>query len=181
MNNQSFVLPTTDILELYTRNNFSQFTTDFPLEPPTSFNFTGDVNVTVYAEQGTKVIELEYGEVVELVYQGTNIGNAQNHPMHLHGFSFYLVGNGLGNFNNQTDPDNYNLIDPPEVNNIQLSKNGWVAIRFVADNPGVWFLHCHFERHTPWGMAVAIIVKNGETTNTSMRPRPAYMPPCPSS
>ncbi|TXG53190.1 hypothetical protein EZV62_022359 [Acer yangbiense] len=181
LNNQSFVFPSTDILEAYTRNNFSEFTTDFPLEPPIYFNFTGDVNVTVYTGQGTKVIELEYGEVVELVYQGTNIGNAQNHPMHLHGFSFYLVGTGLGNFNNQTDPDNYNLIDPPEVNTIQLPKKGWAAIRFVADNPGVWFLHCHFERHTTWGMAVAIIVKNGGTTSTSMRPRPTYMPPCPNS
>jgi laccase len=181
LNNQSFVFPSTDILEAYTRNNFSEFTTDFPLEPPIYFNFTGDVNVTVYTGQGTKVIELEYGEVVELVYQGTNIGNAQNHPMHLHGFSFYLVGTGLGNFNNQTDPNNYNLIDPPEVNTIQLPKKGWAAIRFVADNPGVWFLHCHFERHTTWGMAVAIIVKNGGTTSTNMRPRPAYMPPCPNS
>ncbi|KAK4849849.1 hypothetical protein QYF36_001375 [Acer negundo] len=181
LNNQSFVFPTTDILETYTRSNFSESTTDFLLEPPIYFNFTGDVNLIVYTRQGTKVIELEYGDVVELVYQGTIIGNAQNHPMHLHGFSFYLVGTGLGNFNNQTDPDNYNLIDPPEINTIQLPKNGWAAIRFVADNPGVWFLHCHFERHTTWGMSVAIIVKNGGTTSTSMRSRPAYMPPCPKS
>ncbi|KAK0601972.1 hypothetical protein LWI29_029204 [Acer saccharum] len=182
LNNQSFVFPTTDILEAYTRNNFSEFnTTDSLLAPPIYFNFTGDVDVIVYTVQGTKVMGLEYGDVVELVYQGTVIGNAQNHPMHLHGFSFYLVGTGLGNFNNQTDPDNYNLIDPPEVNTIQLPRKGWAAIRFVADNPGVWFLHCHFERHTSWGMSVAIIVKNGGTTNTSMRPRPAYMPPCPNS
>ena len=98
----------------------------------------------MYTVEGTKVIELEYGEVVELVYQGTNIGNAQNHPMHLHGFSFYLVGTGLGNFNNQTDPDNYNLIDPPEVNTIQLPKKGWAAIRFVADNPGVFSISRSF-------------------------------------
>ncbi|KAI9186374.1 hypothetical protein LWI28_016602 [Acer negundo] len=144
LNNQSFVFPTTDILETYTRSNFSESTTDFLLEPPIYFNFTGDVNLIVYTRQGTKVIELEYGDVVELVYQGTIIGNAQNHPMHLHGFSFYLVGTGLGNFNNQTDPDNYNLIDPPEINTIQLPKNGWAAIRFVADNPGVFSISQSF-------------------------------------
>ena len=92
----------------------------------------------MYTVQGTKVIELEYGDAVELVYQGTVIGNAQNHPMHLHGYSFFLVGTGLGNFNNTADPDNDNLNDPPEVNTIQLPKKGWAAIRFVADNPGVF-------------------------------------------
>ncbi|KAL5776503.1 hypothetical protein ACOSP7_009429 [Xanthoceras sorbifolium] len=181
MNNQSFEFPSIDILQAYSSNISDVFTTDFPLEPPIFFNFTGDVNVTVYAGQGTKVMTLDYGEEVELVYQGTNVGNAQNHPMHLHGYSFFLVGTGTGNFNNQTDPLFYNLIDPPEANTIQLPRNGWSAIRFVADNPGVWFLHCHFERHTTWGMAAVIIVKDGGTTNTSMRPPPAYMPPCSNS
>ncbi|CAM8901375.1 unnamed protein product [Rhodiola kirilowii] len=22
----------------------------------------------------------------------------------------------------------------------------------MADNPGVWFMHCHLERHVTWGM-----------------------------
>lgn len=181
LSNQSFEFPTIDILQAYTRNISGVFTTDFPLEPPIYFNFTGDVNVTVYADQDTKVITLDYGEEVELIYQGTNVGNAQNHPMHLHGYSFYLVGTGLGNFNNQTDPLNYNLIDPPEVNTIQLPRLGWSVIRFKADNPGVWLLHCHFERHTTWGMVGVFIVKDGGTANTSMRAPPAYMPPCSSS
>jgi laccase len=33
----------------------------------------------------------------------------------LHGFRFYLVGTGVGNFNNVTDPLSYNLVDPPEA------------------------------------------------------------------
>ena len=32
-----------------------------------------------------------------------------------------------------------------------------------------------------WGMESAFIVKNGPTTETSMRPPPAYMPLCPSN
>ena len=43
---------------------------------------------------------------------------------------------------------------------------------------GVWFMHCHFERHTTWGMSSVVIVKNGDTNETSMRPPPSYMPPC---
>ena len=80
---------------------------------------------------------LDYNETVEVVWQGTNIITAENHPMHLHGFSFYVVGLGLGNFNNETDPQSYNLVDPPEINTVGLPKNGWVAMRFVADNPGM--------------------------------------------
>jgi laccase len=115
------------------------FASDFPSVPPYIFNFTGDVgNNTLYPSQGTKAKLIKYGEAVEIVFQGTNVGAAENHPMHLHGFSFYLVGNGSGNFNNVTDPPNYNLIDPPEVNTIGVRKNGWATIRFFADNPGIY-------------------------------------------
>lgn len=110
---------------------------DFPSEPPYYYNFTGDVsNISVFTAQGTKARMINYGETVEIVFQNTNLGAASSHPMHLHGFSFYLVGTGSGNFNNMTDPLSYNLVDPPEVNTISLPKNGWAAIRFVANNPG---------------------------------------------
>ena len=33
---------------------------------------------------------------------------------------------------------------------------GYVAIAFIADNPGYWFLHCHIEVHQLEGMAVVI-------------------------
>ncbi|KAF2297212.1 hypothetical protein GH714_019482 [Hevea brasiliensis] len=122
-----------------------------------------------------------YGEAVEIVLQGTAIQSPENHPMHLHGYSFYVVGIGSGNFNNFSDPENYNLVNPPEVNTIGVPKSGWVAIRFFANNPGVWFMHCHLERHATWGMDTVLIVKNGSTPETSIRKPPAYMPPCPKS
>ncbi|KAJ0024437.1 hypothetical protein Pint_07817 [Pistacia integerrima] len=128
--------------------------------------------------QGTKARMINYGEVVEIVYQNTNLGAPESHPMHLHGFSFYLVGTGSGNFNNVTDPSTYNLVDPPELNTINLPKNGWAAIRFIAENPGVWFLHCHLERHGTWGMDTVLIVKNGKSMDQRIRRPPAHMPPC---
>ena len=114
------------------------FTADFP-EVPKFFNFTGNVdNITRYTNPGTKVILAEYGEAIEIVFQGTNLPAAENHPMHLHGFSFYLVGMDEGNFDNATDPLRYNLVDPPEINTFGLPKSGWAAIRFFADNPGTF-------------------------------------------
>lgn len=117
------------------------FTDDFPDWPPYSFNYTGrnlPLSLSV-ASQGTKVKVVNYNEAVEIVFQGTNVGGVgDNHPMHLHGYNFYLVGIGIGNFNNETDPKNFNLIDPPYVNTIGVPKNGWAAIRFRAINPGMF-------------------------------------------
>ncbi|XP_028793252.1 laccase-14-like [Neltuma alba] len=127
---------------------------------------------------GTEVKVLEYGSTVELVLQGTNVLTGTEHPIHLHGYSFYVVGWGFGNFDEQKDPLNYNLVDPPYQNTVTVPKNGWVAIRFTADNPGVWFMHCHLERHVTWGMAMTFIVKNGNNPDQHMLPPPTDMPKC---
>ncbi|XP_022773464.1 laccase-14-like [Durio zibethinus] len=180
LNNNSFVSPSTALLQEYYDNNYnvSLIADELPNKPPTPFNYSTVANMSTYTKEGTQVITFEYGDEVEIVFQGTKIGATQNHPMHLHGYSFYLVGTGSGDFDNGTDPSRFNLDDPPEVNTIAVPRLGWSAIRFKAHNPGVWFMHCHFERHTTWGMATAVIVKNGDTNETSMRPPPSYMPPC---
>ncbi|KAF7116798.1 hypothetical protein RHSIM_RhsimUnG0014700 [Rhododendron simsii] len=181
LNNVSFEEPAVDLLQAYYRQIGGIFTTDFPNVPPYFFNFTADEmpdNVLI-PSTGTKVKVLEYNSNVEIVFQGTNVlSAAENHPMHLHGFSFYHVGSGFGNFDNSTDPKGYNLVDPPEINTVGVPKNGWAAIRFKADNPGVWFMHCHLERHSSWGMDMAFIVKNGSTRSTSIRRPPRYLNPC---
>ncbi|XP_008245056.1 PREDICTED: putative laccase-9 [Prunus mume] len=178
LSNISFVTPSIDILQAYYGAIYGVYSANFP-HRPFIFNFTGHVrNDTIYPNFGTMVRTIKYGEEVEIIYQGTNMIAAENHPMHLHGFSFYLVGTGSGNFDPNQAPKTYNLVDPPEVNTIGVPKNGWATVRFKADNPGVWFMHCHLERHASWGMATVLIVTNGNTTETSMLPAPAYMPPC---
>ena len=74
---------------------------------------------------------------VELVFQGTTLVGGNDHPMHLHGHSFYVVGMGLGNFDKDKDPLRYNLVDPPLMNTIVVPLDGWTAIRFTANNPGL--------------------------------------------
>ncbi|GMP46171.1 hypothetical protein CsSME_00014430 [Camellia sinensis var. sinensis] len=121
----------------------------------------------------------DYNETVEIVFQGTDVfSGAQNHPMHLHGHSFYVVGSGVGNFDNETDPKSYNLIDPPKLNTIRVPKKGWVTVRFIANNPGVWLWHCHLLRRLTCSMKTVFIVKNGETPHSSMLDPPPSMPSC---
>ncbi|RLM57712.1 laccase-22 [Panicum miliaceum] len=54
---------------------------------------------------------------------------------------------------------------------------GWTAIRFRADNPGVWFMHCHFEVHTSWGLEMVFVVDNGDNgPNETLIPPPKDLP-----
>ncbi|KAK3001776.1 hypothetical protein RJ639_020860 [Escallonia herrerae] len=130
-----------DILQAYYRRLKGVYDTDFPREPPYVFNYTADVVQDDYLTpeiNGTKVLVLKHNSSVEIVFQGTNVlASAENHPMHLHGFNFYMVGSDFGNFDNETDPKSYNFVDPPEMNTVGIQKNGWAAIRFTADNPEV--------------------------------------------
>lgn len=138
LNNISFVKPTIDILQAYYNSINGVFRTNFPDAPPLIFNFTADdfPLSLLTPTRATEVKVLEYNTTVELVYQGTNLVAGESHPMHLHGYSFYVVGSGFGIFDKDKNPLGYNLVDPPKVNTIGVPKNGWVAIRFKASNPG---------------------------------------------
>ncbi|KAI6686281.1 hypothetical protein NL676_032194 [Syzygium grande] len=161
LNNISWTVPNIDILQAYYRKLPGIYYTDFPDQPPRYFDFAGDVgdNVTYPVVGRTVVKPIEYGSEVELIFQGTNIPAAENHPMHLHGYSFYLVGFGRGNFSLNMSIPTYNLTHPPKINTVALPKNGWATIRFKANNPGVWFMHCHLECHASWGMAMAFLLR----------------------
>ncbi|CAL5384222.1 unnamed protein product [Camellia sinensis] len=117
LNNISFVTLNTDILSAYFWN----------------LRFVDKYTVST---QGTKVKMLNYNETIEIIFQGTNVLDiSETHPMHLHGYNFYVVGSGYGNLDPEIDPEGYNLVDPLHVNTIAVPKNGWVTIRFIANNP----------------------------------------------
>jgi laccase len=178
INNISFVTPNIDILEAYYNKIHGVYGDEFPGRPPLEFNYTADdIPIELWTPQlGTEVKVLEYNADVELVFQSTSLLAGIDHPMHLHGYSFYVVGSGLGNYN--ASNATYNLDDPPLKNTIAIPRRGWTAIRFKANNPGVWFMHCHFERHVTWGMAMAFIIKDGKRPEEKMLPPPPDMPRC---
>ncbi|XP_057795889.1 laccase-14-like [Salvia miltiorrhiza] len=180
INNITLQLPKTDFLQAYYRRLSGVYTTDFPDNPGFVFNYTQTTIPRDLArpQNGTAVNILDFNATVELVFQGTNLAGGIDHPMHLHGYSFYVVGSGFGNFNRTRDPPNYNLVDPPLMETIAVPENGWTAIRFKANNPGVWFMHCHFERHVSWGMGMVFIVRDGPGANEKMLPPPPDMPRC---
>ncbi|KAJ8773960.1 hypothetical protein K2173_009391 [Erythroxylum novogranatense] len=180
INNVSFVLPTRNsLMQAYYQGQNGIFTTDFPPVPPVQFNYTGNVPRGLWQPiKATKLYKLKYGSNVQIVFQDTSIVTTEDHPMHLHGYQFYVVGSGFGNFNPITDTPNFNLVDPPSRNTIGTPPGGWVAIRFVADNPGIWFLHCHIDTHLVWGLDMALLVENGAGYLQAVQPPPLDLPQC---
>ncbi|KAF5179017.1 Laccase [Thalictrum thalictroides] len=178
VNNVSFVMPTTALLQAHYFNISGVFTDDFPGNPPVQFNYTGAGPKNLATMKGTRLYRLAYNSTVQVVLQDTGIITPENHPVHLHGFNFFVVGRGLGNFNPKKDPKKFNLVDPVERNTVSVPSGGWTAFRFRADNPGVWFMHCHLEIHTTWGLKMAFVVDNGKGPNESVLPPPSDLPTC---
>ncbi|XP_071149358.1 uncharacterized protein [Mytilus edulis] len=56
---------------------------------------------------------------------------------------------------NGRHPD-LNWHNPPQKDTIIIPSGGYVIIRFKADNPGVWFFHCHIDLHNTNGMGMII-------------------------
>ncbi|XP_061343499.1 laccase-4-like [Gastrolobium bilobum] len=178
INNITFVLPTISLLQAHYYNIKGVFTDDFPANPPIVFNYTGTQPANIQTNNGTKLYRLNFNSTVQIVLQGTAMIAPENHPFHLHGYNFFVVGQGLGNFDPEKDPLSFNLVDPIERNTVGIPNGGWTAIRFRADNPGVWFLHCHLEVHTTWGLKMAFVVDNGRGPNESSLPPPSDLPKC---
>jgi FtsP/CotA-like multicopper oxidase with cupredoxin domain len=56
-------------------------------------------------------------------------GTTMWHPMHLHGHTFLVLRSG-----GSPGPRKDTVIVMPQLT---------VAVKLVADNPGIWMLHCH--------------------------------------
>lgn len=157
VNNISFVLPTTALLQAhFFGQSKGVYHPDFPITPLIPFNYTGTPPNNTLVSNGTKVVVLPFNTSVELVMQDTSILGAESHPLHLHGFNFFVVGQGFGNYDPNKDPANFNLVDPIERNTVGVPSGGWVAIRFLADNPGEHERIKLYENYTEKGMILLI-------------------------
>ncbi|KAH7298006.1 hypothetical protein KP509_25G023000 [Ceratopteris richardii] len=177
INNVTFQRPSLAMLQAFFFSQNGSFTPDFPDRPIHPFDYTGNPIPNLQSLPATKANVISFNANVQLVLQGTSLVSKENHPIHLHGYSFYVVGYGNGDFN-LSDSANFNLLNPPLLNTVGVPASGWVAIRFKASNPGVWFMHCHLEIHTSWGLATALAVRNGDKEDEVLPGPPADLPPC---
>ncbi|KAJ4830027.1 Laccase-7 [Turnera subulata] len=183
MNNESFVFPSSlSVLQAYFHNVSGIYTTDFPDTPAIKYDFTNaSVNSNpslLFAPRTTKSKVLKYNAVVEIVLQNTAIIGVENHPIHIHGFNFHILAQGFGNYDPRKYRKRFNLVNPQMRNTIAVPVGGWAVIRFRANNPGVWIIHCHLDSHASLGLATAFVVENGKTPDSILPPPPADLPQC---
>ncbi|XVF61681.1 hypothetical protein PTKIN_Ptkin08bG0150300 [Pterospermum kingtungense] len=158
LNNVSHSLPSTPYLIALKENMTGVFDPNPPPDDYESENFDiYSVPNNTNATSSTSIYRLQFNSTVDIILQNANIMTenvSETHPWHLHGHDFWVLGYGEGKFNLSRDIDRYNLVDPIMKNTVPLHPYGWTALRFQADNPGVWLFHCHIEAHFYLGMLV---------------------------
>ncbi len=119
------------------------------------------------------VYSITQNQLVDVVLQNTVATNGvcESHPFHLHGHKFWVHSQGTGLYNSSEKlvPDtgrpvlrdtflvyasSYNYLAPNRTTANYLEPCGWTKIRFIADNPGLWLLHCHIGAHFFMGMSI---------------------------
>ncbi|XP_059432619.1 L-ascorbate oxidase-like [Corylus avellana] len=158
VNNVSFTLPHTPYL-VAEKYNLRHVYNQSP--PPTGYDFEKyniyDVPANTNASLSNGIYRLEFNTTVDIILQNAvSMGGttSETHPWHLHGHDFWVLGYGTGKFDINEDPKKYNLVNPIMKNTVPVHPYGWTALRFKADNPGVWLFHCHIESHFHMGMGV---------------------------
>lgn len=111
------------------------------------------------------------GSWVDLVLI-THTSPNPSHPIHKHGVKMYLLGMGYGPWAWRSvaeaaaeRPELFNLEDPPLKDSFSSLKVGfgsgeetaWLAVRYHANNPGAWLLHCHVLGHLIGGMQAVLL------------------------
>lgn len=97
----------------------------------------------------TQYFDINNQDIIDIIIN--NIGT-QTHPIHLHGHHFWVLGTGKKNAGLFSNYSELNVIDPVKRDTIQINELSWLVLRFKADNPGTWLLHCHIEWHLSSGM-----------------------------
>ena len=80
---------------------------------------------------------LKENQVIEVLILSSDYGE---HPFHLHGHEFYVLGTGNDTFSWNTSRINYQ--NPLRRDTFTVPHFGWGLIRFITNNPGTWLFHC---------------------------------------
>ncbi|XP_014258517.2 laccase-1-like isoform X1 [Cimex lectularius] len=131
----------------------------------------------------TNVVNVNLGDLVEVILIDLGVTYDANHPFHLHGHYFDIVAvekvgkNTTVQQIEELDAKGMikrNLINPVTKDTVNVPDGGYTIIRFYADNPGYWLFHCHLEWHSELGMG--LVFKVGQ--HSEFPPVPRGFPKC---
>lgn len=87
----------------------------------------------------TGMLMVKQGQLVKIRFD-----NQSNfyHPMHLHGHSFIVLSRNGKPLTGS----------PVRLDTLLVEPHSTYEIAFLANNPGIWMIHCHNSTHANWGM-----------------------------
>ncbi|CAG8839840.1 17586_t:CDS:2, partial [Racocetra persica] len=97
-------------------------------------------NQTTFKPNQNVYGQFNVSEVIDIVVYNNDEGE---HPFHLHGHVFWVLGSGP--VDTKPDFSKLNIYDPIKRDTATVPPEGWMVIRFEANNPGIWAFHCHIE------------------------------------
>ncbi|MGG4107517.1 multicopper oxidase domain-containing protein [Paenibacillus lautus] len=92
----------------------------------------------------TPMVMVKEGDIVKMHLK--NESEVDDHPMHLHGHSFQVIAH-----NGQPLTGS-----PITLSTITIPPDESYDIAFVANNPGIWMIHCHILGHAATGMDMMV-------------------------
>lgn len=128
-------------------------------------------------------IVIRKDSIVELIIvdESTAVGR-MHHPFHLHGYRFMVTALGHHPFGlpmtvdraikmemRSELPRNYQNDRPPFKDTVSIPSCGYAVVKFRANNPGYWLMHCHYEWHLAIGMG--LILQVGKQHHMTMPPK----------
>ncbi|XP_055636865.1 uncharacterized protein LOC129775791 [Toxorhynchites rutilus septentrionalis] len=128
--------------------------------------------------QCSHVLQVPLHSTVEMVLIDEGFTFDANHPFHLHGHAFRVVGmerlaaNITAEEVKRLDEEGKikrRLKGAPIKDTVTIPDGGYTIIRFIANNPGYWLFHCHIEFHAEIGMA--LVLKVGDKSEMISAPR----------
>lgn len=90
------------------------------------------------------MIMVKEGQLVEITFDNQS---DLFHPMHLHGHSFFILARNGKPLTGS----------PIRLDTILVPPHTTYTIGFLANNPGLWMLHCHNLLHANWGMDMMLM------------------------
>ncbi|KAM3484801.1 hypothetical protein MY8738_001920 [Beauveria namnaoensis] len=119
------------------------------------------ISDTVFDPARDYVLETTGTRTIDLVINNFDDGA---HPFHLHGHKFYVLIQGETGYPPEAHElpsylSQHDMLDNPlRRDTVTVEGYGWVVLRVVLDNPGLWTFHCHNTWHAESGMVMQFLV-----------------------
>lgn len=151
----------TGVIEFSMFEDGTKLAPAFELAKPVLHQFLQNPNTNFSSFKGALNNDIKLGDVIDIVI---NNYKRINHPIHLHGHLFHLLSYSENeNFPfrsvqeaKENNYENLSLKHPAFFDIILVPAGGHAVIRIVANNPGIWLIHCHNIGHLIGGMGAVL-------------------------